>query len=91
MRQPSEKVGARWRTLIAEQQASDGFFDVTACPGGGWVWATTQPANPSPGSFEIVNMLSGQVLAVRTYLNGGPEWQMIMRPLAQGEQYYWYQ
>jgi hypothetical protein len=77
--------------VTPDMPTSNGFFDVTACPGGGWVWTTTQPANPSPGSVEIVSMYSGQVLTVRTYPNGGAEWQMIMRPLAQGEQYFWYQ
>jgi hypothetical protein len=79
------------KAVTPDMPTSNGFFDVTACPGGGWVWTTTQPANPSPGSVEIVSMYSGQVLTVRTYPNGGAEWQMIMRPLAQGEQYFWYQ
>lgn len=53
--------------------------------------SVTRQGKPNTGTFAFVNMASGQVLTVRTYPNDGPNWLMITRRLAQGEQYYWYQ
>ena len=77
--------------VTPDMPTSDGFFDVTACPEGANVWTTTTQGSGASITYAVVSMRNGGVTYVRTYPNAGLNWQMIQRPLAQGEQYYWYQ
>jgi hypothetical protein len=89
--------------LIAQSQSTDpnfpanpGFFNILACSQNNsytFVWTTTNQGSSNPNFYSpyaLINMLNGQIPPKNTYPYGGLNWLMVRRPLAQGEQYYWY-
>ena len=77
-----------------DSPASDGFFNILACSNVYTnVWTTTNIGSNAGyiSPYALVDIRDGNVLQKNSSAAEGFNWQMITRPLAHGEQYFWYQ
>jgi hypothetical protein len=86
---------AQSKAVAPDTPTSAGFFDVLACAQGShtFVWTNTNQGSSNPNFYSpyaVVDMNNGSVPAKNTYPYGQSNWLFLTRPLAQGEQYYWY-
>jgi hypothetical protein len=85
------------KAVAPDSPISNGFFNVFQCNLDGifnynYVWTSTDQGSGGPNysPYALVDMSTGMVLPKNTTTYKLSNWLMLTRPLAQGEQYYWY-
>jgi hypothetical protein len=83
------------KAVAPDSPASDGFFNINACIYGGFYsydWTSTnQGSSGNYSPYALMDIRNGSVPPKNTTPYNQPgNWLMLTRPLAQGEQYYWY-
>jgi hypothetical protein len=86
---------AQTQAVAPDSPASDGFFNILQCSSyyGYFVWTSTNQGSSNPNFYSpyaVIDISNGQIPAKNTYPYGEPNWLVLTRSLAQGEQYYWY-
>jgi hypothetical protein len=85
------------KAVAPDSPISNGFFNVFQCNLDGifnynYVWTSTDQGSGGPNysPYALVDMSTGMVLPKNSTTYKLSNWLMLTRPLAQGEQYYWY-